>query len=115
MSYIHTYIHINLVAILEVNLKFLDRENNGFIALTKLQILDFPSVRGILLMTPNSPKLKKNFIVLLFILHTMLGSFLPHAPTPSLTTHSAPSLFPPTPQYLAETILPLSLILLKRV
>jgi hypothetical protein len=24
--------------------------------------------------------------------HTMLGSFLPHAPTPSLTTHSAPSL-----------------------
>jgi hypothetical protein len=29
--------------------------------------------------------------------HTMLGSFLPPAPTPSLTTHSAPSLSSPTP------------------
>jgi hypothetical protein len=29
--------------------------------------------------------------------HTMLGLFLPTAPTPSLTTHSAPSLSPPTP------------------
>jgi hypothetical protein len=27
----------------------------------------------------------------------MLGSFLPPASTPSLTTHSAPSLSPPTP------------------
>jgi hypothetical protein len=27
--------------------------------------------------------------------HTRLGSFLPPAPTPSLTTHSAPSLSPP--------------------
>jgi hypothetical protein len=27
--------------------------------------------------------------------HTRLGSFLPPAPTPSLTTHSAPSLCPP--------------------
>jgi hypothetical protein len=27
--------------------------------------------------------------------HTRLGSFLPPAPTPSLTTHSAPSLRPP--------------------
>jgi hypothetical protein len=44
--------------------------------------------------------------------HTRLGSFLPPAPTPSLTTHSAPSLFPPPPQYPAETILPLFLILL---
>jgi hypothetical protein len=35
--------------------------------------------------------------------HTRLGSFLPPAPTPSLTTHSAPSLSPP-PQYPAETI-----------
>jgi hypothetical protein len=43
--------------------------------------------------------------------HTRLGSFLPPAPTPSLTTHSAPSLSPP-PQYPAETILPLFLILL---
>jgi hypothetical protein len=30
-------------------------------------------------------------------MHTRLGSFLPTAPTPSLTTHSALSLFPPTP------------------
>jgi hypothetical protein len=37
--------------------------------------------------------------------HTGLGSFLPPAPTPSLTTHSTPSLAPP--QYPAETILPL--------
>jgi hypothetical protein len=29
--------------------------------------------------------------------HTRLGSFLPPATTPSLTTHSAPSLFPPHP------------------
>jgi hypothetical protein len=29
--------------------------------------------------------------------HTMLGTFLPPAPTPSLTTHSTPSLSPPTP------------------
>jgi hypothetical protein len=34
------------------------------------------------------------FIVLLFIVHTRLGSFLPPAPTPSLTTHSTPSLSP---------------------
>jgi hypothetical protein len=30
--------------------------------------------------------------------HTRLGSFLPPAPTPSLTTHSAPSLSPPNTQ-----------------
>jgi hypothetical protein len=36
--------------------------------------------------------------------HTMLGSFLPHALTPSLTTHSAPSLSPQPPQYPADTI-----------
>jgi hypothetical protein len=46
--------------------------------------------------------------------HPRLGSFLPPAPTPSLTTHSTPSLSVPPPQYPAETILPLSLILLKR-
>jgi hypothetical protein len=46
--------------------------------------------------------------------HTRLGSFLPHAPTPSLTTYSTSSLSPSPPQYPAETILPLSLILLKR-
>jgi hypothetical protein len=28
--------------------------------------------------------------------HTRLGSFLPPAPTPSLTTHSTPSLSPPS-------------------
>jgi hypothetical protein len=44
--------------------------------------------------------------------HTKLGSFLPPAPTPSLTTHSTPFFSPPPPQYPAETILPLSLILL---
>jgi hypothetical protein len=44
--------------------------------------------------------------------HTRLGSFLPPAPTPSLTTHSTPSLSPPPSQYPAETILPLFLILL---
>jgi hypothetical protein len=44
--------------------------------------------------------------------HTRLGSFLPPAPTPSLTTHSAPSLSPQPLQYPAETILPLFLILL---
>jgi hypothetical protein len=44
--------------------------------------------------------------------HTRLGSFLPPAPTPSHTTHSAPSLSPTPPQYPAETILPLFLILL---
>jgi hypothetical protein len=30
--------------------------------------------------------------------HTRLGSFLPPAPTPSLSTHSAPSLSPPNTQ-----------------
>jgi hypothetical protein len=38
------------------------------------------------------------FLFLLFYysyVHTKLGSFLPPAPTPSLTTHSAPSLSPP--------------------
>jgi hypothetical protein len=53
------------------------------------------------------------FIVLLFYysyVHTRLGSFVPSAPTPSLTTHSAPFLSPPPHRYPAETILPLSLI-----
>jgi hypothetical protein len=45
--------------------------------------------------------------------HTMFGSFLPPSPTPSLTPQPPPST-PPPPQYLAETILPLFLILLKR-
>jgi hypothetical protein len=44
--------------------------------------------------------------------HTRIGSFLPTAPTPSLTTHSTPLLSPAPPQYPAETILPLFLILL---
>jgi hypothetical protein len=56
----------------------------------------------------------KNFFFSFFFyysyVHTRLGSFLPPAPTPSLTTHSSPSRSPP--QYPAETILPLSLILL---
>jgi hypothetical protein len=62
----------------------------------------------------------RDYIFFLFFLlfyysyvHTRLGSFLPPAPTPSLTTHSVPSLSP-KPQYPAETILPLSLILLKK-
>jgi hypothetical protein len=41
-----------------------------------------------------------------------LGHFSPLPPTPSLTPHSLP--YSPTPRYQAETILPLSLILLKR-
>jgi hypothetical protein len=55
------------------------------------------------------------FYFLLFsysYVHTRLGSFHLPAPTPSLTTHSIPSLCPPPPQYPAETILPLFLILL---
>jgi hypothetical protein len=54
------------------------------------------------------------FFVLFYYsyVHTRLESFLTHAPTPSLTTHSTPSLSPPPPQYPAETILPLFLILL---
>jgi hypothetical protein len=63
-------------------------------------------------------KSKSTSLVILFIylfyfllfyysyVHTRLGSFLPPAPTPSLTTHSAPSLSPLPPQYPAETILP---------
>jgi hypothetical protein len=58
-----------------------------------------------------------SFVILLFYysyVDTTLGSFLPPATIPSFTTHSATSLFSPPPQYPAETILPLSLILLKR-
>jgi hypothetical protein len=53
----------------------------------------------------------KKFLLFYYsYVHTMLGLFLPPAPTPSLTTHS--TLSPPTPRYPAETILPLFLILL---
>jgi hypothetical protein len=56
------------------------------------------------------------FIFIIFFyysyVHTMLASFHSPAPTPSLTTHTAPSLSPQPPRYPAETILPLSLILL---
>jgi hypothetical protein len=52
------------------------------------------------------------FFLLLFICAYKAWVFLPPAPTPSLTTYSIPSLSPPTPQYPAETILPLFLILL---
>jgi hypothetical protein len=45
--------------------------------------------------------------------HTIFGSFLPLSPAPSLTL-PLPPLPPLTPHYQAETILPLSLILLKR-
>jgi hypothetical protein len=45
--------------------------------------------------------------------HTMFGSFLPPSPHPLLYPPT-PSLFPPPPRYQAETVLPLSLILLKR-
>jgi hypothetical protein len=68
-------------------------------------------------------KKRKYFLFLFFLfffsfffyysyVHTRLGSFLPPAPTPSLTTHSTLSLSLLPPQYPAETILPLSLILL---
>jgi hypothetical protein len=43
--------------------------------------------------------------------HTMLGSFLPPSPHP---LPYPPAISPPPPRYLAETILPLSLILLKK-
>jgi hypothetical protein len=49
-----------------------------------------------------------------FIIHMCIQGlchFSPPATTPSLTTHSTPSLSPPPPQYPAETILPLFLIL----
>jgi hypothetical protein len=52
-----------------------------------------------------------------FVIHMCikgLGRFSTPTPTSSLTTHSTPSLAPPPSQYPAETILPLSLILLKR-
>jgi hypothetical protein len=44
--------------------------------------------------------------------HTTLGSFLPPPPLPPLPP-TPPLPFPTSPRYLAETILPLSLILLK--
>jgi hypothetical protein len=72
------------------------------------------------LMAPHSSYSQSHIFFVFFLLfyysyvHTRLGSFLPPAPTRSLTTHSTPSLSPPPPQYPAETILPLSLILLKR-
>jgi hypothetical protein len=58
-----------------------------------------------------------NFFFLKFLfysyVHTMFGSFLPPAPTPPLPPPPPPS--PPIPpRYPAETILPLSLVLLKR-
>jgi hypothetical protein len=65
---------------------------------------------------PHLKQLQEVFVIFFFFyysyVHTRLGSFLPPAPTPSLTTHSTPSHFPPPPQYPAETILPLFLILL---
>jgi hypothetical protein len=56
------------------------------------------------------------FLIFIFYcshVHTMLGSFLPPAPTTPLPP-TRPLPLPLTPQYLAEIILPLSLILLKR-
>jgi hypothetical protein len=52
------------------------------------------------------------FIFYYSYVHTRLGTFLPLAPTPSLTTHSTTSLSLLPPKYPAETILPLFLILL---
>jgi hypothetical protein len=46
----------------------------------------------------------KIFLFYYSYVHTRLGSFLPPAPTPSLTTHSAPSLSPTPPQYPAEEV-----------
>jgi hypothetical protein len=63
---------------------------------------------------PSCPLFKKFLLFYYSYVHTMLGSFLPPAPAPSLTIHSTPSLSFPPPQYPAETILSLSLILLKR-
>jgi hypothetical protein len=44
----------------------------------------------------------------------MFGSFLPPSSHPLSSPYPAPSLSPQPPRYLAETILPLPLILLKR-
>jgi hypothetical protein len=61
----------------------------------------------------------KKFLFYSYV-HTMFGSFLPSSPTTSLTLPPLLPLpcslpYPPfKPHYLAETILPLSLILLKR-
>jgi hypothetical protein len=52
------------------------------------------------------------YFLLLFICAYKAWVISPPAPIPSLTTHSTPSLSPPPPQYPAEIILPLSLILL---
>jgi hypothetical protein len=54
------------------------------------------------------------FIFLFFYsyMHTRLGSFLPPCPHPLPYHPLCPSLSPPPPQYPAETILPLFLILL---
>jgi hypothetical protein len=54
------------------------------------------------------------FIVLLFKCAYKAGVISPPCPHRLPYTHSTSSLSPSPPQYLAETILPLSLILLKR-
>jgi hypothetical protein len=53
----------------------------------------------------KGPACRKNLYLFIFsfffyysYVHTRLGSFLPPAPTPFLTTHSAPSLSPPNTQ-----------------
>jgi hypothetical protein len=62
---------------------------------------------AVLLRPPQGPKVpRRNVSVFLKLcysffffysyVHTRLGSFLPPAPTPSLTTHSTPSLSPPS-------------------
>jgi hypothetical protein len=60
--------------------------------------------------SPEDTEQGETFFVFIHMCIQGLGHFSPSAPTPSLTTHSAPS--SPHPQYPAETILPLFLILL---
>jgi hypothetical protein len=56
-------------------------------------------------------KILRVFVFLLYsYVHTMFGSFLPPSPCPF---SYPPPLPPATPRYPAETILPLSLVLLK--
>jgi hypothetical protein len=73
----------------------------------------------------NTERAKQRFLLFLFLFlfysyaHTMFGSFLSPSPTPPLPPHPlpylpAPSLCPHPLATQAETILPLSLILLKR-
>jgi hypothetical protein len=57
---------------------------------------EFEGTLGYIVKACLKKKEKKSFFFFYYsYVHTRLGSFLPTAPTPSLTTHSIPSLSPP--------------------